>query len=74
VTGGRGAQTVKVVTGEKCKNSCLLSDLPIMAGLDDVKGKLGVYFEVRMNKMNEIVAIGERNTHIISHLFNRHGM
>lgn len=50
---------VKVVTGKNCKSVCLMSELPIMGGLYDTKGKQGVYYEVQVNRMEGIVAIGE---------------
>ena len=48
----------KVCTQENCKDICLLSDLPVMAGLYDIRGKRGIYYEVRVNKMEGTVAIG----------------
>ena len=35
-----------------------MSDLPLMAGLYDIHGRRGVYYEVRVNKMEGVVAIG----------------
>jgi Ran-binding protein 9/10 len=55
---GTGAGTWNVCTQKPCKDMCLLSDLPLMAGLYDIHGKLGVYYEVRVNKMEGVVAIG----------------
>lgn len=43
---------VRVKTSSKCQDTCLLSDLPILAGLYDVKGKQGVYYEVEILEMN----------------------
>ena len=48
----------KVVTDEECMCVCLFSDLPIVAGLYDIKGKRGVYYEVVIGKMDGIIAIG----------------
>ena len=46
-------------TDKRTKDTCLLSDLPILAGLYDLQGKTGVYFEVYIQKMVGIIAIGE---------------
>jgi len=53
-----GAGVTKVVTGGECKDTCIFSDLPIMAGLYDTKGKQGIYYEVVIRKMGGIIAIG----------------
>ncbi|KAF9648015.1 hypothetical protein BDM02DRAFT_3144903 [Thelephora ganbajun] len=53
-----GAGMTKVVTDKKCKSVCIFSDLPIMAGLYDTRGKQGVYYEVIIRKMGGIIAIG----------------
>ena len=42
----------------QCKDVCLLSDLPMMAGLYDVQGKIGVYYEILIHRMDGIIAIG----------------
>jgi hypothetical protein len=55
---GNGAGITKVVTDEGCKDVCLFSDLPIMAGLYDIKKKRGVYYELVIGEMGGIVAIG----------------
>jgi Ran-binding protein 9/10 len=55
---GTAVGTWKVCTQKRCKDTCLLSDLPLMAGLYDIHDKLGVYYEVRVNKMEGVVAIG----------------
>jgi hypothetical protein len=49
---------VTVVTDEKCDDACLMSDLPIMAGLYAQGGKEGVYFEITIREMNGTIAIG----------------
>ena len=54
-----GAGVTRVVTGKRCRDVCIFSDLPIMAGLYDIKGKQGVYYEVIIRKMGGIIAIGE---------------
>ena len=46
-------------TSLECKDVCLLSDLPIVAGLYDIKGKTGIYYEVQIDRMDGIIAIGE---------------
>ena len=54
----RGGSTWKVRTEERCRDSCVTSDLPLMAGLYDIHGRRGVYYEVRVNRMEGVVAIG----------------
>ncbi|KAI0357600.1 hypothetical protein OH77DRAFT_1451126 [Trametes cingulata] len=54
----RSAGVVSVVTEPSCQDVCLLSDLPILAGLYDIHGKLGVYYEVKILRMDGIIAIG----------------
>ena len=53
-----GAGVTKVVTDQKCEDVCLFSNLPIMAGLYDTKGKQGVYYEVVVREMVGFIAIG----------------
>jgi Ran-binding protein 9/10 len=55
-----GATVVCVSTEEACADACLLSDLPIAAGLYDTRGKTGVYFEVIIGSLgpNGVIAIG----------------
>ncbi|KAE9385055.1 hypothetical protein BT96DRAFT_968490 [Gymnopus androsaceus JB14] len=52
---------VHVATDRYCKDYCLLSDLPIGAGLYDTHGREGVYFEVAIHEMHppeSFIAIG----------------
>ena len=49
---------VKVKTKKDCQNVCLFSSLPIMAGLYDIQGKSGIYYEILIHKMDGIIAIG----------------
>ncbi|XP_006455777.1 hypothetical protein AGABI2DRAFT_76541 [Agaricus bisporus var. bisporus H97] len=49
---------VKVTTTPMCGDVCLMSDLPILAGLYGIKGKTGVYYEVLINRMDGLIAIG----------------
>ena len=56
--GGPGVITVQTRAG--CKDTCLLSDLPIIAGLYDIQGKMGVYYEIYINRMDGFIALGER--------------
>ena len=49
---------VNVETWEECKDVCLLSDLLNMAGMYDVQEKSGIYYEVRVDRMHGIIAIG----------------
>ncbi|KAI8978739.1 hypothetical protein BD414DRAFT_494239 [Trametes punicea] len=53
-----GLGVVKVVTDERCQDVCILSDLPILAGLYSTHGKLGVYYEVKIIRMDGFIAIG----------------
>lgn len=53
-----GPGVVKVTTTAKCGDVCLMSDLPILAGLYGIHGKTGVYYEVLINRMDGIIAIG----------------
>jgi len=53
-----GPAVIKVQTMPQCKDVCLLSDLPMMAGLYDVQGKFGVYYEILIHRMDGIIAIG----------------
>lgn len=58
---GKGDEgVIRVATEKECKDSCLLSNLPIAAGLYDIQGKRGVYYEVTIHQMEEpgIIAIG----------------
>ncbi len=54
----RTPEVTKVTTADGCGDVCLLSNLPLLAGLYEIQGKSGVYYEVRIQKMNGIVAIG----------------
>lgn len=53
-----GAGVTRVITDKKCKDVCIFSDLPIIAGLYDTNGKQGIYYEVVIRKMRGIIAIG----------------
>jgi Ran-binding protein 9/10 len=58
-SGNKGRPAViKVQTMPQCKDVCLLSDLTMMAGLYDVQGKVGVYYEILIHRMDGIIAIG----------------
>jgi hypothetical protein len=50
---------VRVVTRSDCKDSCIMSDLPLFAGLYEIQGKKGVYYEISIQRMNGVIAIGE---------------
>lgn len=57
--GEKGSPAVtRVTTGDKCCDVCLLSNLPILAGLYEIQGKSGVYYEVAVKKMAGIIALG----------------
>lgn len=64
--GGGGSDVVRVVTEAACQDVCLMSDLPILAGLYDVHGKLGVYYEVKVLRMDGLIAIGRFSTHLLN--------
>jgi hypothetical protein len=49
---------VKVTTTPVCGDVCLMSNLPILAGLYGIKAKTGVYYEVLINRMDGLIAIG----------------
>lgn len=57
-----GAGVTKVVTDKKCEDVCIFSNLPIMAGLYDIKGKQGVYYEVVVREMIGFIAIGNSSS------------
>lgn len=48
----------KIVTKKKCEDTCIFSNLPIMAGLYDIVGQKGVYYEVVIKEMIGVIAIG----------------
>ncbi|KAH9477001.1 Protein ssh4 [Psilocybe cubensis] len=52
------SKTVTVETDRKCQDVSLFSNLPIIAGLYGIQGKTGVYYEICINKMDGIIAIG----------------
>jgi hypothetical protein len=54
-----GSALVHVVTLPGCKDTSLLSDLPIVAGLYGNQGKMGIYYEIKILRMNGIIAVGE---------------
>ena len=58
--GEKGSGVTRVVTEKDCGDVCLMSNLPLLAGLYDVQRKLGVYYEVLIQKMDGIIAIGEQ--------------
>ncbi|KII90714.1 hypothetical protein PLICRDRAFT_137107 [Plicaturopsis crispa FD-325 SS-3] len=51
-----GPSVVQVKTSAECKDTCLLSDLPIMGGL--YQRKKGVYYEILVHRMDGVIAIG----------------
>ncbi|KAI0260226.1 hypothetical protein BC834DRAFT_901758 [Gloeopeniophorella convolvens] len=51
-----GSWRVRSLKG--CKDVCLMSDLPFMAGLYDIHGKRGVYYEIQVHGMDGVIAIG----------------
>ena len=61
-----GVGVTKVVTNKKCKGVCIFSNLPIMAGLCDIKGKRGICYEVVIREMKGIIAIGSSSRSTVS--------
>ncbi|KDQ62808.1 hypothetical protein JAAARDRAFT_471518 [Jaapia argillacea MUCL 33604] len=55
---GKSQGVVRMWSEEGCRDVCLLSDVPILGGLYDTRGKQGVYFEVLIKKMEGVIAIG----------------
>ncbi|KXN83987.1 Protein ssh4 [Leucoagaricus sp. SymC.cos] len=53
-----GPGVVKVQTTPECGDVCLMSDLPILAGLYDTYGKTGVYYEIQIHRMKKCIAVG----------------
>ena len=70
--GGRGA--TRVFTTKKCRDVCIFGDLPIMAGLYDIGGKQGAYYEVVIRKMKGIIATGLRYTALANTVHDRYRM
>lgn len=56
---GPSMGVIKVVTKDDCQDVCILSDLPILAGLYDTRGRPGVYYEVKILRMDGVIALGE---------------
>ena len=72
--GEKGSDTTRVVTSETCGDVCLMSNLPLLAGLYDIQGKSGVYYEVCIRRMDGIIAIGRyhsqcRRSPLTDHFF-----
>jgi len=53
-----GPAVVRVQTTQQCQDVSILSDLPLMAGLYDIQGKSGVYYEILIHQMYGFIAIG----------------
>jgi len=54
----KGRAVAIVHTKSKCRETCLVSNLPIVAGMYDVQGKIGIYYEVQVHNMKGSIAIG----------------
>ena len=53
---------VRVSSDYNCPDSCIFSNLPLLAGLYDTRGQAGVYYEVKMIRVPPLpgsVAVGE---------------
>ncbi|RDX53458.1 hypothetical protein OH76DRAFT_1399366 [Lentinus brumalis] len=55
---GPAMGVVRVVTEHDCQDVCILSDLPILAGLYDTRGRPGVYYEIKIIRMDGVIAVG----------------
>ncbi|KAI4527304.1 hypothetical protein K525DRAFT_285251 [Schizophyllum commune Loenen D] len=53
-----GISVIRIQTQKACRSTCLLSDLPIVAGMYNAPGKEGAYFEIKVYQMDGIVTIG----------------
>ncbi|KAF4577299.1 hypothetical protein EYR40_009342 [Pleurotus pulmonarius] len=53
-----GPSVCKVETNAKCLDVCLMSNLPLMAGMYDGRGKKGFYYEILIKRMDGLIAIG----------------
>ena len=59
---GHKSGVIRVASKYDCSDSCIFSNLPILAGLYDTRGKEGVYYEVKMLRVPPqpgSIAIGE---------------
>lgn len=54
----RNPGVINVQSRANCGDVCLMSNLPILAGLYDIRGQSGVYYEIMINRMEGIIAIG----------------
>ena len=53
---------VRVSSDYSCPDSCIFSNLPLLAGLYDTRGRAGVYYEVKMICVPPVpgsIAVGE---------------
>ena len=55
----RSTGVIRVITKEDCQDACIMSNLPILAGLYDTRGRTGVYYEVKILHMDGVIAVGE---------------
>ncbi|KAI0712359.1 hypothetical protein C8Q76DRAFT_768996 [Earliella scabrosa] len=55
---GPAMGVIKVVTKDGCEDACILSDIPILAGLYDTRGRPGVYYEIKIIRMDGVIAVG----------------
>ncbi|TDL22139.1 hypothetical protein BD410DRAFT_770650 [Rickenella mellea] len=53
-----GPKVVHVHSAKDCGDYCLMSNLPLMAGMYGIQGKEGVYYEVQVRQMQGTIAIG----------------
>ena len=62
IGGEKSSGLTRVTTEKKCGDVCLMSNLPLLAGLYELQGKSGIYYEVCIRRMNGIIAIGMQST------------
>lgn len=66
-----GGDVIRMRTEKNCEDVCVFSNLPIVAGWYDTKKKNGVYYEVQVNRMDDVIAVGELPCFIVS-IFREH--
>lgn len=54
-----GGDVIRMRTEKKCEDVCAFSNLPIVGGWYDTKKKNGVYYEAQVNRMDDVIAVGE---------------
>ena len=52
-------KVVELETLKGCGDTCVFSNYPLMAGLYDIRGKNGIYYETTILHMDGVIAIGK---------------